>query len=173
MKKLIKVLPVSSLLLTVNLLLPASALAVCPVCTAAVAGGLGLSRWLGVDDAISGIWIGGLILSSSLWFINWLKKKYPKLTFKYLPISLIVITYLLVFGPLALSGIIGHPFNRLWGIDKLLVGTLAGSAAFWLAVWLDRKVRETRGKQLFNYQKIIFPLILLALSSLMFYFVTG
>jgi len=149
-----------------------TALAVCPVCTVAVGAGLGLSRWLGVDDTISGIWIGGLILSSSLWFIDWLKKKYPKLTFKYLPISLIVITYLLVFGPLVLSNVIGHPFSRLWGIDKLVVGTLVGSAAFWLAVWLDRKVRETRSKQLFNYQKIIFPVGLLAFFSLIMYLIT-
>ena len=53
--------------------------AVCPVCTVAVIGGLGLSRWLGIDDAITGIWIGGLIISLSLWFTDWLYKKYKKI----------------------------------------------------------------------------------------------
>jgi len=35
----------------------------CPVCTIAVTAGVGLSRWLGVDDLISGLWVGGLLVS--------------------------------------------------------------------------------------------------------------
>jgi hypothetical protein len=34
---------------------------VCPVCTIAVAGGVGLCRYLGIDDLISGSWIGALL----------------------------------------------------------------------------------------------------------------
>lgn len=152
--------------------------AVCPVCTVAVAGGLGLSRYFGVDDTISGIWIGGLILSSSLWLINWLYKrnyfKYVKNLKVLLPIKylIIIIMYLLVLGPLAWKDIIGHPFNTVWGIDKLIVGIVVGSAAFWLAVWLDRKVRETSGKQLFNFQKIILPIFFLVILSIIMYLVT-
>ncbi|MBU2577676.1 hypothetical protein KKA69_02480 [Patescibacteria group bacterium] len=41
--------------------------AVYPVCTITVGAGLGISRWLGIDDSIPGLWIGGLILSSGLW----------------------------------------------------------------------------------------------------------
>jgi len=54
-------------LFIVDLFLPSYALAVCPVCSIAVAGGVGLSRWLGIDDTISGIWIGGLIISLAIW----------------------------------------------------------------------------------------------------------
>ena len=178
MKKLIKALPVSSLLLAVNLLLPASALAVCPVCTVAVAGGLGLSRYLGVDDTISGIWIGGLILSSSLWLIDWLDRKNylkyfknPKVLFltKYL---IIFFMYLLVLGPLAWKDIIGHPFNTVWGIDKLIVGTAAGTLAFWVNLMADKKVRKLKGKQLFNYQKVVFPLFFLVILSIIMYLIT-
>ena len=80
--------------------------------------------------------------------------------------------YALILIPLAWTDIIGHPFNRLWGVDKLVVGTIVGSAGFWLAVWLDRKVRETRGKQLFNYQKIILPVSFLVIFSIIMYLVT-
>ncbi len=41
----------------------------------AVAAGIGLSRWLGIDDTITGLWIGGLIISLAIWTINWIIKK--------------------------------------------------------------------------------------------------
>jgi hypothetical protein len=150
-----------------SLLLPQTALAVCPVCTLAVGAGLGLSRFLGVDDTISGVWIGGLILSSSFWLLDWLKKKSPKFLIINYKLLIIFAMYALILGPLAWTEIIGHPFNRLWGIDKLIVGTAFGSLAFWLSLWLDKKVRKMRGKQLFNYQKIVFPVGLLLLSSIL------
>ena len=154
------------------LLLPNPALAVCPVCTAAVIAGLGLSRWLGVDDTVSGIWIGGVLLSSSLWLASWLKTKFPSKPLISNPLLIIAATYLLVFIPLALTDIVGHPFNRLWGIDKLVLGTFFGSVAFWFGTLLDKRVRKIKGKQLFNYQKIIFPVVLLLLSSLVLWLLT-
>lgn len=155
-----------SLLVISSSLLVHTAYAVCPVCTIAVGAGLGLSRYLGVDDVISGIWIGALTLSSSLWFINWLTKKLPKpltLNFKLL---IILLCYLLVLGPLSWTGVIGHPFNRIWGIDKLIFGTVIGTAAFLAGIRLDKKIRQVHGKQLFNYQKIVFPLAVLIIASL-------
>ena len=52
-----------------------TAYAVCPVCALAVGAGLGLSRYLGIDDAVSGIWAGALVISISFWFVDWLRKK--------------------------------------------------------------------------------------------------
>jgi len=51
------------------------ALAVCPVCVVTVAGGIELSRLLKIDDLITGIWIGGLIVSLIYWTIDVLNKK--------------------------------------------------------------------------------------------------
>jgi hypothetical protein len=53
--------------------LPAKA--VCPVCIVAVGAGLGLSQYLGIDDTISGVWIGGLTAAVAAWTINWFNKK--------------------------------------------------------------------------------------------------
>src|SRR5512137_837679 len=58
-----------------NLLFAPAVHAVCPVCTIAVGAGLGISRALGIDDAVTSIWIGGLILSMSFWAIDWMEKK--------------------------------------------------------------------------------------------------
>jgi hypothetical protein len=156
--------------------------AVCPVCTIAIGAGLGLSRYLGVDDVISGLWIGAIILSSSFWFIGWLEKKIqskPKLAqrsfsevwFRRLNLIIIILMYLLVLVPLSLTGVLGHPFNKILGIDKLIFGTAVGSGVFLLALWADKKVRQIKGKQLFSYQKVVFPLSALAICSLITYFI--
>ncbi|PIU03715.1 hypothetical protein COT44_01735 [Candidatus Shapirobacteria bacterium CG08_land_8_20_14_0_20_39_18] len=52
-----------------------NAFAFCPVCTVAVGAGVGLSRWLGINDTITGLWIGGLTVSISAWTLNWLATK--------------------------------------------------------------------------------------------------
>jgi len=56
--------------------------AFCPVCTVAVGAGVGLCRYLGIDDLISGAWIGGLLMSLTLWTIEWLNKKKIKFLFR-------------------------------------------------------------------------------------------
>ena len=129
----------------------------CPVCTVAVAGGLGLSRWLGIDDTISGLWIGAIIISVSFWVSRWLNKKY-RLGKTQIP--LVIIMSLLVFLPL----------EAYIEIKKLAIGAAMGSAVFLIALWLDKKVRKIKGKQLFNYQKIIIPLYCLSLASIVVYF---
>ena len=159
------------------LLLPKTALAVCPVCTIAVGAGLGLSRFLGIDDTISGVWVGGLILSTSLWTISWLEKKnfkiFSKLNKKLLAYLTIIFMYSLVLIPLWPTGIIGHPFNTILGIDKLLFGTLVGSVFFLLGFWVDKKVRQIKGRQLFAFQKVAFPVVSLLIISLVIYFYGG
>ena len=151
--------------------------AVCPVCTIAVGAGLGLSRFLGIDDTISGVWVGGLILSTSLWTISWLEKKnfkiFSKLNKKLLAYLTIIFMYSLVLIPLWPTGIIGHPFNTTLGIDKLLFGTLAGSVFFLLGLWADKKVRQIKGRQLFAFQKVTFPVVSLLIISLVIYFYGG
>lgn len=166
------------LVLLFILMFPTPALAVCPVCTVAVIAGLGISRALGIDDIVSSIWIGGLILSASFWLIDWAKKgqwlskiKDKKIEF-LINFSVIILMYLLVLIPLKLDHSIGILRNRLWGIDKIVLGALIGSIAFLAGMWADKKVRRTKGKQLFIYQKIVFPVLALVISSFVFYLIT-
>ena len=135
----------------------------CQICTLAVGAGLGLSRWLGVDDLVSGVWVGGLILSSSLWFYSWLSKKYPKLHTTFYMLLTTTSMYILSLVPLAWTGIL---------INKLVVGIVIGSLAFLLGVGTDKKVRKIKGRQLFNYQKVVFPIALLLISSLTLWIIT-
>lgn len=144
----------------------------CPVCTVGVIAGLGISRLLGIDDIISSLWIGAFILSFSFITLNWINKKWPKIKFSRFQIPFIALMYVLVLVPLKWNGSIGIAFNTLWGIDKIILGTVIGSGVFLLGIWADKKVRKVRGKQLFNFQKVIFPVTILAVTSLILYFLT-
>jgi len=165
-----KIILASLLSLPLFPLLAVKTYAVCPVCTVAVVAGLGLSRYLGIDDTISGVWIGGLILSVSFWLSNWLKKK--NINIHYLTLIAIFITYLLIFIPLQAAGITGHPLNKLWGIDKLFLGSIMGSAVFLIGVVADKIQRKIKGKQFFPFQKVVFPVLSLIIMSIIFSLIT-
>jgi len=143
--------------------------AFCPVCTLAVGAGVGLSRYLGIDDTISGLWIGGLTVSMIMWTLNWLDKK--NIHFKGQKIITILSFYLLIVAPLYWTGILGHPLNMLWGMDRLLLGILAGSLVFWgTGWWYFRLKARNEGHAHFPFQKVAMPVGALLIFSLIFYF---
>ena len=145
--------------------------AVCPVCAIAIVAGLGLSRWLGIDDTVSGLWIGAIIVALIIWTIDWLNKK--NINFSYKKTSVVLVYYLLVIVPLYFYHIIGHPYNKLWGIDKLLLGMTIGSVVFYAGeagyVYLKKK---NDNKAHFPFQKVVMPVLPLIILSVAFYFIT-
>jgi hypothetical protein len=157
------------LLFFIFILLPKTSFAVCPLCTVAVAGGVEISRLLGVDYLISGIWIGGLIVSLGLWMADWFKKKnWLKPIIREL-VSL-AIFYLLTIPFLSSLHLTGLPGNTFLGIDKIFFGIGVGSMVFFVGVFVDHLIRQyNHGKVLFFYQKVLIPVGLLALASLIFY----
>jgi len=158
------------LFLILSLILANNAIAVCPVCTLAVGAGLGLSRWLKIDDLISGIWIGALIVSLTFWTDDFLKKK--KINFKFSHLIILVIYLLLVILPLYFSGVIGHPLNTILGIDKLIFGTFLGIILFYLANYLNNYLKsKNNNKVYFAYQKVIIPVGILLISSLIIFLI--
>jgi len=146
--------------------------AVCPICTVAVGVGLGISRWLGIDDTVTGIWIGGLILSSGLWLADWIGKKGWKVPYK--EAFSVGLFFLFVIPPLYWGKMIGLAGNTLWGVDKVLLGTTIGSILFLLGVWVDKILRTTNNDKVYvYYQKVIVPVFLLSVGSFVFYLITN
>jgi len=142
----------------------------CPVCTIAVGAGVGLCRYLGIDDLISGTWIGGLIVSLIFWTIDWLNKREIHFLFRKILVS--VFFYFIVITPLYWLGIMGHPENKFWGIDKLLFGIISGSFAFILSVLFHNfLIKKNQGKVFFYFQKVVIPISFLVILSLIFYLV--
>ncbi len=150
---------------------PFFAHAICPVCTVAVGFGIGLSRWLGIDDTISGIWVGALAVSISAWSINVLRKRNIK--FFGMPFVTYVVWYAMIIIPLWYYDIIGHPLNSIWGIDKLIIGIIAGTIVFALAVFLYEYLKKkNNGRAHFPFQKVVIPIVVLGITSGIFYFIT-
>jgi len=145
-----------------------AAKAICPLCVVVIGTGLGLSEWLGIDDVVSSIWIGALLVAMILWTIIEMDKKKWRFPFDTLIISLAY--YLLTFIPLYYAHIVGHPQNKIFGIDKIVFGTAVGTVVFLLANWFNLYLKKkNNGKVFFNYQKVVIPFVTLLLTSLIFY----
>jgi len=156
-----------------SLVFAEKALAVCPICTVAVGVGVGLSRWLGIDDTITGLWVGGLIVSMITWTESWLEKK--SIRFKGRTIATILGYYLLIIIPFFYSGIIMNPLQTLCacGLDKLLLGIIIGSFGFWFgASWYYYLKEKNQGRAYFPFQKVVMPISPLIILSIIFYFLT-
>lgn len=145
--------------------------AICPICTIAVGAGIGLSRYLGIDDSVTGLWIGAFVVSLIMWTIAWFNKK--NWHFKGRIIITTIAYYAMVVGPFYYTDIIGHPLNTLWGIDKLVLGTIIGSIAFLIGGWLYIFTKaKNNNKALFPFQKVVFPVVPLIILSVIFFFIT-
>ena len=148
--------------------------AFCPLCTVAVGAGVGVSRSLGIDDVIVGLWIGGLLVSSSMWLFEWLKGKkiVKKESKKWLALGVAILMYALVLVPLKFTGIIGYPFNTMMGIDKVVFGIVLGSIVFFSAGKLHFYLKRlNREKVYIPYQKVILPVGALWLTTIILYLI--
>ena len=148
--------------------------AVCPLCTVAVGAGVGLSRSLGIDDTIVGVWIGGLLISSSLWLADWIqKKKFAKKVSGWVwVLASLLLMYAFALIPMKITGLIGIPNNTLLGIDKILLGVVLGSVMFFLGSKLHTFLKEkNKGKVYFPYQRVVVPVASLLITTIILYFI--
>lgn len=153
----------------IGLALTMEAQAVCPVCTVAVSAGVGLSRWFGVDDTVTGLWLGGLSVSLIIWSIKWMEER--NIRFRGRTVITSVSYYLLVCLPLYVGGILGHPENTFLGIDKLILGMTVGSGAFYAGAWCYERLKEKNlGHANFPFQKVVMPITPLLILSVIFYY---
>ncbi len=140
----------------------------CQICTLVVGAGVGLSRWLGIDDTISGVWVGGLMVSLVLGTVAWVERK--GLSFAGAGLVTAAILYVSVLGPLYYFGVIGQCANKLWGMDKLVIGIVAGSVLFYLGTRWYQRIKRRRGHAYFPFQKVVMPIAPLIIVSGIFYY---
>jgi len=137
----------------------------CPVCIITVGGGLFIAKKLGVDDLLTALWISGLNVAISFWFVSFIKK--PKLLKN--PLLWTAIMFASTYLYLATTNQMYHKNNTFMHIDKVLVGLIVGTLVWLLGIGIDRLIRKyNNGKVLFFYQKVIVPLFLLLATSGLF-----
>lgn len=141
----------------------------CPMCAVAIASGLGLSRALGVSDTVIGIWTGAMLLALSHGLITYLKKK--NINNKWLNVAIYTLTYFLII-PLYIGEKSTLIFNlrTILGIDEFLFSVIAGSVALFVSSKLYYSIKEKNGKPHFPYEKVVLPVTVLLIISLLFQF---
>lgn len=143
----------------------------CPLCVAGAAFGITLTRWFGVDDSITGVWIGALLGSMSFWLYSWLlsKKIKPVQTYKTIikPAIYIFIFVSTLWSFYKFQLIIR--MSQIFGLDKLTFGMLAGSILFYILDIADNQIIKKNGKVYFPYQRVIVSLAGMVLLSLAIY----
>lgn len=143
--------------------------AFCPVCVPTAAALLGVSRWTGIDDMITGVWIGALLLSLTALTHNWLSKKNINLVFSEL--IWFTVWYGLTLIPLWYLGIIGHEANLFYGWDRLILGTLIGTVISLIMVNVHEGLKKINHDQhYFPYQRLIIVFSGLIATCLILYF---
>ena len=145
--------------------------AFCTVCVVGVGAGLELSNYLGIDDVITGLWIGALLVALSAWTLDWMGKR--KYAFKGDKFTVYFVYYALTIGPLYWVGLMGQANHFFWGVDKLLLGMVLGSLVFFFGgMWHFRLKKNNNDKVYFPFQKVVIPVGALLILSLLFYFLT-
>src|SRR3989344_1651092 len=159
-KKLIALLLVSG----IYLVSPSVVSAHCPLCVAGAVAGITLTRWVGVDDSITGIWIGALLGATSLWLSSWISNKKNNLVEKnrtlIKPVIYLVIFISTIWSFYKFELVIR--MSQIFGLDKLTFGIIAGGILFYLIDFI-------KIKHYFNYQKIVISLGSMTILSLIIY----
>lgn len=144
----------------------------CPLCVAGAGVGLTLSRWVGLDDSITGLWMGAFLGAMSFWLYSSLIKKIKKPNLIWLK----PVIYILIFASSIWSF---YKFNlvlkmgRMFGLDKLTFGIIAGGIGFYLVDEVNNLLIRIKGKTLFPYQRIVTGLGSILLLSLLDYYLIG
>jgi len=154
-----------------SLLISTTAFAVCPLCTFAVGAGIGLTQYCGIDDTVTGLWVGGFIVSLIILTKNWFEKR--NIVFYGYKTIISMVYYVVTILPLYLSNIIGHTLNKLWGIDKILLGVVIGSIVFFIgSISYNKLKKKNNNKAYFPFQKVVMPIAPLIILSMIFYTIT-
>lgn len=135
-----------------------------PMCAIGIASGLGISRWLGIDDLTLGLWIGALILSVSIQFNIFLSKRGKSFPFSFWLIFLG--TYLLSFLPI-LKIITSDSSCYIFGFPRLICGSVLGAITLFLIDKANNFIIDKHNKKVyFYYQRAIIPIIGLIIVSM-------
>lgn len=150
------------------LLLPAQALAHCPLCTAGAGALAVLAAYLGVSTFTVGVLIGAFALALSLWIAGMPKKEYFRYQRPILAIVIFLGTVLPImplvqdYAPLYVSlwGKYGNLLNRTYAVNLYLAGVPLGMLVLWLSPSISRMLTRVRGRQL-PYQGLGITFLLL------------
>ena len=138
----------------------------CAVCTVAVGASLEIARRYGVDDAVVGVWAGAMLALLGYWLILWFEKKnwnFPLRNLVLMAISIGSIGFMYFEMPYS-PKVIG-----IFYMDPLLFATLLGAATFiYVSKFYQWMKARNGGHAHFPFEKVVLPVLALALLSVYF-----
>jgi len=175
---------ITSLLGTLFLFVPQFTFAfvplICDLCVIGVVAGLGISRQLGLDDTVLGVWIGACLVVLVTMTNSFMDKRNWKFRFRNTVITLSYIIFMgISFKYFEVIGSVGmNPrtfFDSTWLIaDKVVVSSICGALVLMgssiLYQWLKEK---NNGKAHFPFEKVVLPIVMLSATSAIFHFITS
>ncbi|MBI4450658.1 hypothetical protein HY642_01670 [Candidatus Woesearchaeota archaeon] len=140
-----------------------SALAHCPVCTAATGAAVAAGRIYGINDGIMGVFIGAFALSTGLWVSNVLKKRHIALPGQAVLMGLasLVLTIVSLHIGKLFTGSPSH-----WGLPGLLTGILFGSMVCAIGYGAHHVARHYAGRNILPMQGVAAVLLSMIISVL-------
>jgi len=158
----------SLLILNSSLLIaPAIAGAQCPVCVVTVGGGMLIAKKLGVDDFLVSIWISALNTALSFWMATGMKEKSLRPKFLHNPWIFSFLMFAMTLAYFQFTDQLGHSSNKLLGMDKILFGQTLGMIVMFIGNFIYGFTKyRNGGKTLFPYAKVIFPVGLVLLTTI-------
>ncbi len=152
----------------------------CPLCTVAVGAAAVSAKYYGLDVSIIGLLIGAFGISTGLW-IGLKIKKYFKLQFPIIVLASFLLTVVpllyisndAIYFPLLLFGKAGSILNKVYWVNKVLLGSIIGGLVTLFAYYSHIYIKKINGKILFPFQGIALTLAFLFVSGLSMYFIFG
>ncbi len=139
----------------------------CAVCTVAVGATLGISRKLGIDDTVVGVWLGAFLMLLVVWTIVFCKKRHWR--FHGMFWVILAVTFALII-PLYTFDLIIWKSRTILGIDAFLVSVIIGAVIIPVSDKLYQFMkRKNGGHAHFPFEKVFVPVAMLALASFAFY----
>ena len=153
-------------LLPLILLWPVKTFAFCPLCAVATGAGVGLFRWLGVDDLIAGLWLGAFGFSSAVIFADFLAGKGMSKILSAAASAVVIAAPLIIsLYPLGFFSV----ENKILGVEKVIFGMAGGAILLFAAPFLNGILKKFNGGSVFfPHQKVAFAIVSLLAASLIF-----
>lgn len=145
----------------------------CPVCMVTIGTSLWVAEKLGLDKCVIGVWSGALLAIVGYFLIRWFNKKnwrFPARDAVLMVLSVGSIS--MMYLPQMPGGLIYDPIiiGFLY-IDSFLLSNIIGAVVFILGVhfyeWMKAK---NGGHAHFPFEKVVVPVAMIALVSLLFYY---
>lgn len=152
---------------------------ICDLCTVGVVAGLGITRYFGIDDTVSGVWIGAVLIVLISGINTYCEKK--KWNFRFREALIAISTLGFSYFSFYMAGLI-RPGNVLfrntlydlpytWA-DKILVSSVTGALVLIGASSLYQWMKKKNGKPHFPFERVVLPIVALTLTSIGFFFIT-